>query len=144
MDSDDTELIRRKRDSAGKSSKQNNRLLKSARLSSEQVSVFAAAPETPGTDTETQPGEDMYANSENDDEDEWAAPILSQTDNPTPMPQKISGLRFASPPGLETQPLKQSKAIHDRVHGQVNLQGLLVAVMDTPEFQRCVCCLNSC
>jgi hypothetical protein len=137
MDSDDTELIRRKRDSAGKSSKQNNRLLKSARFSSEQASVFAAAPET-------QPGEDMYANSENDDEDEWAAPILSQTDNPTPMPQKISGLRFASPPGLEKQPLKQPKAIHDRVHGQVNLQGLLVAVMDTPEFQRCVCCLNSC
>ena len=31
---------------------------------------------------------------------------------------------------------RQSKSISDRVHGQIELNGLLVAVMDTPEFQR--------
>ena len=52
------------------------------------------------------------------------------------MPQKHHSVKAASPLGGEKQPLKQSKTIHDRVHGQVNLHGLLVAVMDTPEFQR--------
>eukprot|EP00966_Prymnesium_polylepis_P115223 2663584-Prymnesium_polylepis.1 len=50
---------------------------------------------------------------------------FSQSDNPAPAggPSDASGL-------------KQTKSIQDRVHGQVQLEGLLVAVMDTAEFQR--------
>lgn len=74
------------------------------------------------TDDEADAGSHFSASQGDDD---WHG--CSQTDNPTV---------FNSSP-LPGEPiLKHEKGIHDRVHGQVNLHGLLVAVMDTAEFQR--------
>ena len=58
---------------------------------------------------------------------------LSQTDNPNPPNTPLHGLggEFDDIPRL-----RQAKTINDRVHGQINIHGLLVAVMDTAEFQR--------
>ena len=55
---------------------------------------------------------------------------LSQTDNPnTP----IAG-RYGYE--LDGPALRDPKSIQDRVHGQITLPGLLIAVMDTAAFQR--------
>ena len=56
----------------------------------------------------------------------------SQTDNPNPAVQQ----RGAAAYGGEICLRKHEKSIQDRVHGQISLHGLLVAVMDTAEFQR--------
>lgn len=60
----------------------------------------------------------------------------SQTDNPPPprTPQnKLQGHH-----AMQGDPLRRRhpKSIQDRVHGQIQLDGLLIAVMDTSEFQR--------
>mmetsp|Transcript_46640 Transcript_46640/g.77138 ORF Transcript_46640/g.77138 Transcript_46640/m.77138 type:complete len:639 (+) Transcript_46640:118-2034(+) len=49
---------------------------------------------------------------------------LSQTDNPP-----------SAPAAAARHPVK-GKTIQDRIYGSINIDGLLVAVMDTPEFQR--------
>ncbi|EOD41813.1 hypothetical protein EMIHUDRAFT_194346 [Emiliania huxleyi CCMP1516] len=51
-------------------------------------------------------------------DDPMSSSQMSVTDNPTPRPHDTD------------------KSIHDRVHGTVALPPLLVAVMDTPHFQR--------
>ena len=72
--------------------------------------------------------------------------LMSQTDNPRP-PAPLASTPPMRPQGshdglvqqpLCTQPtsLKKGKSIHDRVHGTIVLDPLLVAVIDTPQFQR--------
>lgn len=61
--------------------------------------------------------------------DDWQP--LSQTDNRTPAPERRRRLSGAAP--LQ---LRKPKTIHDRVYGAVTLPGVLVAAMDTAEFQR--------
>jgi len=98
-----------------------------------QDDVFAE-PETPmqGQDDGGQDGEEMY-----DSDDGYDNICLSQTDNPTPMPAKLISVRESNATKREQlEPLKQRKSIHDPVHGQIVLDGLLVAVLDTAEFQR--------
>ena len=64
------------------------------------------------------------------DEGEYWAQCASQTDNPnTP----LGGHNGDDSDGPR---LRHLKSIQDRVHGQIELGGLLVAVMDTAEFQR--------
>ena len=81
---------------------------------------------------------DLYANGgspmmdEHDPDEEPSAPeiYLSQTDNFNPnTPLRQEGKAAGSH-------LKHPKSVQDRVHGQITLHGLLVAVMDTIEFQR--------
>ena len=63
----------------------------------------------------------------------------SQTDNwgYDPTPPRAGGLAAAADdPQLVLPALKNKKDILDRVHGQITMPGLLVAIMDTPEFQR--------
>lgn len=70
---------------------------------------------------------DELANSHLADGDGFYA---SQGNNPlTPKAERLA-MRSDAPM------LKQPKSFADRVHGQIQLEGLLVAVMDTPEFQR--------
>ena len=64
----------------------------------------------------------------------------SQADNwgNDPTPPRAGGLAAAADdPQLVLPALKNKKDILDRVHGQITMPGLLVAlIMDTPEFQR--------
>ena len=57
---------------------------------------------------------------------------LSQTDNRTPVVERRRRLSGAAP----LHNLRKPKTIHDRVYGAVTLPGVLVAAMDTSEFQR--------
>eukprot|EP00965_Chrysotila_dentata_P182434 6023830-Pleurochrysis_carterae.AAC.4 len=59
--------------------------------------------------------------------------VLSQTDNPPPFFSPCT--QRAQDMNMQGLPVNKGKFVHDRVHGQVYLDGLLVAVMDTPEFQ---------
>ena len=73
-----------------------------------------AAPNSAGGASQSQDEPEMY---------------LSQTDNPNTPNWRHQG--------SESEPhLKHEKSVQDRVHGQLLLNGLLVAVMDTAEFQR--------
>ena len=69
--------------------------------------------------------------SYNEDYAELYGGCASQTDNPnTPLGH------HRNDHGQDGPRLRYSKSIQDRVHGQIALGGLLVAVMDTAEFQR--------
>lgn len=73
--------------------------------------------------------------------------FMSQTDNPQPPPspqvatpllhghQTNGGLVVRGEETERCHP-KTGKSIHDRIHGTIVLDPLLVAVMDTPQFQR--------
>eukprot|EP00930_Biecheleria_cincta_P049319 TRINITY_DN3453_c0_g1_i9.p1 TRINITY_DN3453_c0_g1~~TRINITY_DN3453_c0_g1_i9.p1 ORF type:complete len:724 (-),score=129.45 TRINITY_DN3453_c0_g1_i9:3-2174(-) len=66
---------------------------------------------------------------------EDAAMPLSQTDNSTPArAYRLEGLALASVSHGHQQ--RHQRTVCDRIHGQVILEPLLVAVVDTPEFQR--------
>ena len=76
-------------------------------------------------------GDERY---EEEEEDGFDGLMLSQTDNPsTPITQ---GAWLGRGGRASVPQRRQRKTIHDRVHGPVQLDGLLVAVMDTAEFQR--------
>ena len=63
-----------------------------------------------------------------DDEPPPVMMYLSQTDNPNTPYQQNKGNYGGH--------MKHDKSVQDRIHGQVVLRGLLVAVMDTAAFQR--------
>lgn len=78
---------------------------------------------------------DLYPHSSQAEDDPSGQEMyLSQTDNymnpNTPMKAGYDGEEERGPQ------LKHPKSVQDRVHGQILLHGLLVAVMDTVEFQR--------
>ena len=76
-------------------------------------------------------GDERY---EEEEEEGFDGLMLSQTDNPsTPITQ---GAWLGRGGRASVPQRRQRKTIHDRVHGPVQLDGLLVAVMDTAEFQR--------
>jgi len=69
---------------------------------------------------------------------------LSQTDNSTPVPSTI---RVQSAPAQATLPspledadfvpfLASKRSIQDRIYSQIHLEPALVAIVDTPQFQR--------
>jgi hypothetical protein len=66
--------------------------------------------------------------------------LMSQTDNPAPQGVAVSTPRHGAivRHGAGRAPVhpKRGKSIHDRVHGTIELDRLLVAVLDTPQFQR--------
>ena len=61
---------------------------------------------------------------------------LSQTDNVTPAREKKRRRSSGAGVGGGPEALKNAKTIHDRVYGAVPVPGLLVAFLDTDEFQR--------
>jgi len=63
--------------------------------------------------------------------------MCSQTDNPAP-PRTPHDARAGGAHEMQGEfgRKRHPKSIQDRVHGQIQLDGLLVAVMDTAEFQR--------
>ena len=61
---------------------------------------------------------------------------LSQTDNVTPTRERAKRRRSSVSNQVSYSVLKKEKTIHDKVYGAVTLPPLLVAVMDTEEFQR--------
>ena len=73
--------------------------------------------------------DDLLESSYNEDMADFYGACASQTDNPnTPLAGRHDD---------DDKPrLKQTKSIQDRVHGQIAMNGLLVAAMDTAEFQR--------
>ena len=79
---------------------------------------YAAAPGAPP----------HYMDYEDDD-----FPPCSQTDNPPP--RTPTGQTLFEAQG-DASRRRHEKSIQDRVHGQITLHGMLVAVMDTVEFQR--------
>ena len=77
------------------------------------------------------------SNSWGDSDDESP---LSQTDNTRP--RSSSADLFASERqdavgALGVKPLCSRRSINDRIHGHIEMEPVLVAVMDTPQFQVC-------
>lgn len=72
--------------------------------------------------------------------------LMSQTDNPAPPAPHVNTPPSGHPgsngaivqhgAGTAPEHPKKGKSVHDRVHGTIELDPLLVAVMDTPQFQR--------
>ena len=77
------------------------------------------------------PGWGVYSNTVEEDF------MCSQTDNPAP-PRTPHDARAGGAHEMQGEygRKRHPKSIQDRVHGQILLDGLLVAVMDTAEFQR--------
>ena len=65
-----------------------------------------------------------------DSDDDW--PLLSATDNTAATPKATSRATV----GKQARKMKTKKTVHCRVHDVVELEPLLVAAMDTPQFQR--------
>lgn len=69
---------------------------------------------------------------------------LSQTDNVRPASASFSSTEWPSQDGgadsggdaSAARPVASGRTIHDRIHGHIDFEGLLIAVIDTPQFQR--------
>jgi len=104
--------------------------------------------ETPGSSSSGRVFDDASSDGIENEGEEHAQPIvdyedfpMSQTDNPHPPSLPAAGTpplngRALVPRGFVPEHPKKGKSIHDRVHGTIALDPLLVAVMDTPQFQR--------
>lgn len=106
-------------------------------MSSETQEGFDTPPCSPSGKRAKVAADDLHATFqaifEDDDTPDYGSVPLSQTDNWQPISKPISKrLSLAADGGN----LAQAKTIHDRIHGQIFMESVLVAIIDTPEFQR--------